>query len=153
MAAKRQLLKITDTRPNLETEYFLFHFERELGYNVDNVYPGYDRHADVLAAMHRYPAVSVNPMSTDWGQEDGHHDHSVEGVSCEDEGICICGPMFTSFTDDNLSFSTNIKMSEAFPIVLEETNPIYEMRKAYNDKHGIVETVEVLSVDDHWKVL
>ena len=149
MAVVRKLLKITETRPNTNVDYFIFHFENVLGYNVDNVYPGYVRHADVLADIQRLSSMESD--STDWGQEDGHHDHSVDGVACADGDICICGPVSTLRSEDNLTWTTSIKMSEAFPVTLQETNPLYEMRKAYNEEHGIVETVEIVSVDDHWQ--
>lgn len=150
MPANRKLLKITETRPSLDVKFFLDYFENDLGWNVDNVYPGYERHANVIGAVMRFPDNGIAPDWTDWGIEDGHDDHSVEGEECED--ICICGPVsqIGSF-DEDLVVTWNVKNSEEFPVEIDVDNDLYLMRKAYNEEHGIVETITTVSVDKNWE--
>lgn len=153
MMSNRKLLVINETRPSTDIEYFLFDFEKE--YNVDNVYPGYERHANVINAIMRIPEGHVTQLA-DWAQEDGHGDHEVNGEHCDEGDKCICGPVFTLPPKfDSLEWTMFVKHSEAYPIYFDpdSTNELYEMRKAYNEEHGIVETVKIVSVDENWNIL
>lgn len=150
MPAIRKLLKITETKTNISDKFFLDHFENVLGWNVDNVYPGYERHNQVIADIMRLP-ISTAPEFTDWGQEDGHHEHSVDGEECEH--VCICGTDFKIGSYEELQITHNVKFSEAFPVEIADDNELYLMRKAYNEEHGIEEKIEIVSVDEHWEVI
>jgi hypothetical protein len=78
--------------------------------------------------------------------------HGENGVSCDDAGHCICGPVSTK--KEGLTWNVYIKFYETNPIVMyDPARPEYLDRMAYNEANNIKVEIKTIDTDDMWNVV